>query len=75
VPLLAQVISIVDAYDAMTTNRPYHAARPPELAYAELTDEAGRGWRDPQLVTTFVSLGRSGRLMESVTLASVERGA
>jgi putative two-component system response regulator len=75
VPLLAQVVSIVDAYDAMTTNRPYHSARSPDAAYDELMDEAGRGWRDPQLVTTFVALGRSGRLMESVTLASVERGA
>jgi putative two-component system response regulator len=75
VPLLAQVVSIVDAYDAITTDRPYHSARPAESAYEELTDEAGRGWRDPQLVTTFVALGRSGQLLESVVLAPVERGA
>ena len=28
VPLLAQVVAIVDAYDAITTNRPYRSARP-----------------------------------------------
>ena len=44
VPLLAQIMSIVDAFDAMTTARPYTAARPPAWAAEELRREAARGW-------------------------------
>jgi cyclic di-GMP phosphodiesterase len=54
VPLLAQILSIVDAFDAMTTVRPYADARPVEFAASELLSEAARGWRSPMLVTTFL---------------------
>jgi putative two-component system response regulator len=54
VPLLAQILSIVDAFDAMTTVRPYADARPVEFAAGELRDEAARGWRSPALVATFL---------------------
>jgi putative two-component system response regulator len=60
ISLLAQIVSIVDTYDAITTSRPYHPARTPEQAYAELADEAARGWRRPDLVAAFIALGRSG---------------
>lgn len=56
VPLLAQIISVVDVYDALTTARPYKAALTPEIALAELEAEARRGWRDPQLVAEFAAL-------------------
>src|SRR5690606_12262888 len=45
IPLLAQIIGIVDVYDAMTTNRPYRAARSSEEALGELSREVDRGWR------------------------------
>ena len=32
VPLLAQVVSVVDVFDALTTDRPYRAARPADVA-------------------------------------------
>jgi putative two-component system response regulator len=54
VPLLAQIISIVDAFDAMTTARPYIAARPASWAAEELLREAARGWRRADLVTAFL---------------------
>jgi len=54
VPLLAQILSIVDAFDAMTTTRPYAQARPLEFAASELRSEAARGWRSPDLVTIFL---------------------
>jgi putative two-component system response regulator len=56
VPLLAQIISVVDVFDALTTQRPYHAARPCEEAFEVLTDEASKGWRDRALVDAFVGL-------------------
>ena len=32
IPLTPRIISVADTFDAMTTNRPYQAARPPEYA-------------------------------------------
>jgi len=54
VPLLAQVMSIADAFDAMTTVRPYLPARPAEWAAEELRREALRGWRRMDLVNEFL---------------------
>jgi putative two-component system response regulator len=54
VPLLAQVVSIVDVFDALTTPRPYRHARPREEAFSVLNEEAKKGWRDRALVDTFV---------------------
>jgi putative two-component system response regulator len=53
VPLLAQITSIADTYDAITTDRPYRRAQSPERALAELTSDANAGRLDRELVTTF----------------------
>lgn len=55
VPLLAQIIGIVDVFDAITTDRPYRAALSRETAYAALRDEVGRGWRNGELVEAFIA--------------------
>jgi putative two-component system response regulator len=55
IPLLAQIIGIVDVYDALTTARPYHAAQTPEAAFAELRREVARGWRSGELVEAFIA--------------------
>jgi putative two-component system response regulator len=68
VPLLAQIISVVDVYDALTSHRPYAVGRTPDEAFEELRLEAGRGWRDPGLVETFIEAGRSGELARPVLL-------
>jgi putative two-component system response regulator len=65
VPILAQIVSIVDAFDAITTGRSYRTARSPEEAYADLVDEAKAGWRDAALVDSFVAAGRGGHLIPS----------
>ncbi len=62
IPLLAQIVGLVDVYDALTTDRPYRKALTPERAYAELSVEADRGWHDRALVDQFIALGRSGEL-------------
>ena len=54
VPLLAQIIGIVDVYDAITTNRPYHAAQSHQSACEALRDEVRRGWRNGDLVEAFI---------------------
>jgi putative two-component system response regulator len=62
VPLLAQIISIVDVYDAMTTTRPYRAALSTEDAVGELREAVRRGWMSEVLVEAFVALEREGKL-------------
>jgi putative two-component system response regulator len=57
IPLLAQIMGIVDVYDAITTTRPYKAAATKEQAYRELAEEADRGWRRRDLVDAFIALG------------------
>jgi len=54
VPLLAQIISIVDLFDAMTTTRPYREALPPEAAIEQLRREVSKGWRQHDLVEAFI---------------------
>ena len=48
-PLLARIIGVCDAYDAMTSSRPYRAAMSPEVAVATLSENAGTQF-DPRLV-------------------------
>jgi putative two-component system response regulator len=60
VPLLAQIIGIVDAYDAMTTTRPYRAAMTPEEAFATLRDEAALGRFRPDLVEALIATRQGG---------------
>jgi putative two-component system response regulator len=56
VPLLAQIIAIVDVFDALTTARPYKAALSAAAAKAELRQEAARGWHRRDLVDAFMDL-------------------
>lgn len=58
IPLLAQVVAIVDVFDALTTTRPYRKAMTTQAAYDILLSEAASGWCPPKLVQTFVDLHR-----------------
>jgi diguanylate cyclase (GGDEF)-like protein len=53
IPLGARVLSIVDYFDALTSERPYHQAMSVEGAIALLQQEAGKAL-DPRVVETFV---------------------
>jgi len=54
VPLLAQIIGIVDVFDAITTTRPYHRAAAPAEAFDELRKEARAGRHSAELVEAFI---------------------
>jgi len=58
IPLVAQIMGIVDVYDAVTTSRPYKAAATPEQAYEELMGEVKCGWRRRDLVEAFIAIER-----------------
>lgn len=53
IPLLAQIISIADAYEAMTSDRPYRKALTRFQAIDILIEERGRQFH-PELVDQFV---------------------
>ncbi|EHL04165.1 HD domain protein [Desulfitobacterium hafniense DP7] len=55
IPFLAQIVSIADAYDAMTSDRPYRSAMSEEQARRILQHEGGKQFH-PDLVEEFVRL-------------------
>lgn len=55
IPLGARILAVVDAYDAMVSDRPYRRGLPPEAARAELRREAGRQF-DPRVVEAFLGV-------------------
>lgn len=70
IPVAARIISIADAFDAMTTCRPYRQPLSAEQAISELIKEAGKQF-DPDLARTSVNVVR--RLPHSLNrLSAVE---
>jgi putative nucleotidyltransferase with HDIG domain len=61
IPLPARIVNVADAYDAMTTNRPYGKTRSPAEAMAEVMRGAGTQF-DPQVVAALVRARESGRI-------------
>lgn len=55
-PLLAQIIGVVDVYDALTTPRPYQQTLTARQAIRVLRDQVDRGWRQQHLVETLASV-------------------
>jgi diguanylate cyclase (GGDEF)-like protein/putative nucleotidyltransferase with HDIG domain len=55
IPMGARILAIVDYFDALTSERPYHRAMPVEAAVALLEQEAGKAL-DPEIVRTFVRI-------------------
>lgn len=55
IPLLARLISIIDAFDVMTHQRPYNVQKTEEEALEELKKCAGTQF-DPNLVNVFVKV-------------------
>jgi putative nucleotidyltransferase with HDIG domain len=59
IPLGARVLSVVDAFDAITHDRPYRRGAPVEAALKELHQESGRQF-EPRLVEMLVEVLREG---------------
>jgi putative nucleotidyltransferase with HDIG domain len=58
IPFLARLVAVTDAFDAMTSNRPYHEngkGKPPAVAFAEVARQAGRQF-DPVCAAAFMEI-------------------
>jgi putative two-component system response regulator len=60
IPLLARIVSVVDVFDALTSERPYRKALPVQTAYDMLLNEARGGWCAEGLVQRFIDVHRAG---------------
>lgn len=55
IPLESRIIALVDAYVAMTSDRPYRKALPKQKALSELQAGSGKEW-DPRIVKLFLAI-------------------
>jgi putative nucleotidyltransferase with HDIG domain len=57
-PRLARIVSVADAFDAMTSDRPYRQGMPAEVAFAEVEKQSGRQF-DPCIAAAFLKIRQS----------------
>lgn len=62
IPLVGRILALADAFDAMTTDRPYREAYPAEYAVSLVGEGAGSQF-DPELAGKFLDLYYAGRLL------------
>jgi putative nucleotidyltransferase with HDIG domain len=58
IPFLARIVAVADAFDAMTSHRPYHEnkkGRPPSWAFGEVERQSGKQF-DPQCAEAFIAI-------------------
>lgn len=61
IPLVGQIVSIIDVFDALTHERPYKKAWPVGEAMAEIANQRGRQF-DPRVVDAFLAMQTAGLL-------------
>ncbi len=66
IPISARCLAISDAFDAMTTNRPYRKAFTFDFAAEQIIKNAGTQF-DPELAKTFVDMVKSGEISSEHT--------
>jgi HD-GYP domain-containing protein (c-di-GMP phosphodiesterase class II) len=65
IPLLARIIAVADAYDAMTTVRVYRKALDPKEAHAEIVRCSGTQF-DPRIAEAFLCYRQKGETPQAV---------
>lgn len=69
IPLASRIIGLVDDYEAMTSERPYHAAVSEDHARSFIEDSSGTLY-DPGVVEAFMEVTREVRLLDPRTDAA-----
>lgn len=72
IPVEARIITIADAYDAMTSNRPYRKAMSSNEALRIMEENTGSQF-DPDILQAFTSLLFNGRVIVEPAAAAVSR--
>ena len=55
IPIQGRILALADVYDALTTARPYHAAKSHQEVTEIISEDAGKHF-DPQLVPVFIKI-------------------
>jgi putative nucleotidyltransferase with HDIG domain len=63
IPLEARIFAVIDAYDAITSDRPYRKAMPHQYALEKISRNAGSQF-DPQVVQAFLRAGIGGDIRD-----------
>ena len=53
IPMIARILAVADAYDAMTSDRPYRKGMDTEKVEAILREGAGKQW-DPDVINAYL---------------------
>ncbi len=61
IPLVALIIAVADAFDAMTTNRPYRSALSKEEAVRKISEASGKQF-DPVFTSALAELYQEGKI-------------
>jgi HD-GYP domain-containing protein (c-di-GMP phosphodiesterase class II) len=61
IPLMARIVSVADAFDAMTTERPYQSAMKFDEALHRIRGLTGSRY-DPNVVAAFIAACESGQI-------------
>ncbi len=69
IPLLARIVAIADAWDAMTSNRVYRDAMSENIALDIFEREKNSGQWDPYLADKFIELIRQGKGSNDYTMS------
>jgi HD-GYP domain-containing protein (c-di-GMP phosphodiesterase class II) len=62
IPLIARIIAVCDAFDAITTDRPYRQRKMPEFAVQEIRESSGTQF-DPVVVSAFLLAYEKGKVI------------
>lgn len=73
IPIIARIISVADAYEAMTSDRPYRKALPVEEAIRRLEQGAGSQF-DPNVTRVFIQMVRAAKRPEDHSFAAAVSG-
>ena len=73
IPLEARILSVVDCYDAMTSDRPYRSALAPEQAIEEV-DRCSGSQFDPDVALAFIGAWESGAFGVTAALRAAAAG-
>lgn len=70
IPLLSRIVLVAEAYDAITSDRPYRRARSQRVGLREIHKEAARQFC-PRVAHAFLDTAREGELVEDRSLSDI----